>query len=404
MKHPILMRRAAAHGRALTLAACVLATASFALTAPPVQAQVSIGVSVTVGSPPPPLPVYDQPPIPGDGYIWVPGYWAWDGSEYYWVPGTWVLAPFTGALWTPGYWGWSDGAYVFHQGYWGPEVGYYGGIDYGYGYTGVGYEGGHWERGGFYYNRAVNNISNVHITNVYNKTVINNVTVNRVSYNGGNGGVHAQPTPQQVAYEHAHHTPPVAAQQQHMQMARQNPQLRFTANHGAPPIAATARPAAFTGGAIAAARGAPSGGGNGPRPGAGARPEAGPRPQPQPTGNRGLPSEHFAPHTGRNANEAPREPVTPQRPEERSENLGAPHTPRPEAAPSPRESPAPREAPTPREMAPERPAAQPQQPAFRGAPPSEAHPSAPPPHPAERQHPAPAHENGGRREDHPPGG
>jgi len=35
-------------------------------------AQISVGVSVNV--PPPELPVYDQPPIPGDGYIWTPGY------------------------------------------------------------------------------------------------------------------------------------------------------------------------------------------------------------------------------------------------------------------------------------------------------------------------------------------
>ncbi|POA77628.1 hypothetical protein C1883_32095, partial [Pseudomonas protegens] len=60
-----------------------MATASFA--------QVNIGVSVSFG--PPELPVYEQPLCPGDGYLWTPGYWAWDGYDYYWVPGTWVLAP-----------------------------------------------------------------------------------------------------------------------------------------------------------------------------------------------------------------------------------------------------------------------------------------------------------------------
>ena len=250
MKCHVFLRKAATRLSAWALGVSVLFAALFAFTAVPAQAQVSVGVSITVGSPPPPLPVYDQPPIPAPGYIWVPGYWAWDGSEYYWVPGTWVEAPFTGALWTPPYWGWNDGVYGFHEGYWGTKVGFYGGINYGYGYTGEGYEGGRWDHGGFYYNRTVNNISNVHITNVYNKTVINNVTENRVSYNGGNGGVRAQPTPQQVAFAHAQHTPPVAAQRQHLAMARQNPQLRVTNNHGAPPIAATARPAAFTGAAV----------------------------------------------------------------------------------------------------------------------------------------------------------
>ena len=73
------------------------------------------GISISVNVPPPELPVYDQPPIPGDGYMWTPGYWAWgdDIQDYYWVPGTWVLAPQPGFLWTPGYWG-SDGrAYSF---------------------------------------------------------------------------------------------------------------------------------------------------------------------------------------------------------------------------------------------------------------------------------------------------
>jgi hypothetical protein len=61
---------------------------------------------------PPELPAYEQPICPGDGYIWTPGYWAWDG-EYYWVPGTWVMAPEAGYLWTPGYWGWGGAGFMF---------------------------------------------------------------------------------------------------------------------------------------------------------------------------------------------------------------------------------------------------------------------------------------------------
>ncbi|HXH48826.1 MAG TPA: hypothetical protein VNM47_05595 [Terriglobia bacterium] len=77
------------------------------------------------------------------GYIWTPGYWAWDPAfGYFWVPGTWVLPPFVGAPLTAGYWDSDQGAYVRYAGYWGPAVGYYGGIDYGYGYTGDGYQGG----------------------------------------------------------------------------------------------------------------------------------------------------------------------------------------------------------------------------------------------------------------------
>ena len=48
-------------------------------------AQVDVGVAVSFG--PPELPVYEQPICPAEGYIWTPGYWAWDGDDYYWVPG-----------------------------------------------------------------------------------------------------------------------------------------------------------------------------------------------------------------------------------------------------------------------------------------------------------------------------
>ncbi len=77
------------------------------LLALPVIAVAQVGISISVNTPPPELPVYDQPPIPDEGYLWTPGYWAWsdDIQDYYWVPGTWVLAPQPGYLWTPGYWG-----------------------------------------------------------------------------------------------------------------------------------------------------------------------------------------------------------------------------------------------------------------------------------------------------------
>ncbi len=218
------------------------------------MAQVSLNVSVNV--PPPELPVYDQPPIPQDGYLWTPGYWAWgdDIQDYYWVPGTWVLAPQPGYLWTPGYWGWQGGVYLWNAGYWGPHVGFYGGVNYGYGYGGSGFEGGYWQGGHLYYNRSVTNVSTTNITNVYNKTVINNVTVNKVSYNGGTGGVRAQPSSIELAAAHEPHIAAVPLQRQQETTARGNPTLRASANHGHPPIAATQRPGAFSGAGVVAAK------------------------------------------------------------------------------------------------------------------------------------------------------
>ncbi len=205
-------------------------------------------ISVSFG--PPALPIYEQPLCPGDGYIWTPGYWAWsdDDGDYYWVPGTWILAPEVGYLWTPPYWAWADGAFVFYDGYWGPHVGFYGGINYGFGYFGEGFEGGRWDNGRFFYNRSVTNVNVTNIHNVYNTTVINNTTnVTRVSYNGGDGGVKARPRPEDEIAARERHLPPAAPQVQHVQAARSNPELRASANHGKPPVAATARPGAFNG-------------------------------------------------------------------------------------------------------------------------------------------------------------
>ncbi|MGH6967636.1 MAG: hypothetical protein ACREEN_00835 [Stellaceae bacterium] len=214
-----------------------------------------VAVSITVA--PPALPVYVQPAIPGPGWIWTPGYWAWGGPYgYYWVPGTWVRPPRVGLLWTPGYWGWANGFYLWHVGYWGPHVGYYGGINYGFGYIGVGYVGGFWDHGAFHYNRAYNNVRNVHITNVYNKTVVNNVNVTRVSYNGGRGGVQARPTAQEETFSREAHVAPTALQGRHENAARTNPAMRSSANHGRPAIAATQRPAVFTGRGVVRAQGA----------------------------------------------------------------------------------------------------------------------------------------------------
>jgi hypothetical protein len=217
-------------------------------------AQIGIGITVSFG--PPALPIYVQPPCPAAGYIWAPGYWAWDPNfgDYFWVPGTWVLAPAPGLLWTPGYWAWNGRAFFFHEGYWGPIVGFYGGINYGFGYFGEGYQGGRWDHGQFYYNRAVNNVNVTNIHNVYNTTIVNNTTVNRVSYNGGPGGVNARPTAQDEAASRASRLPPVEAQTRHLQTASANLQLRASQNQGMPPIAATDRPGAFSGGSVVAAQ------------------------------------------------------------------------------------------------------------------------------------------------------
>jgi len=238
------------------LVAGLLATPMLVLP-PPALAAVDIGISVNIA--PPPLPVYEQPVIPAPGYIWTPGYWAWDPSfGYYWVPGTWVMPPQVGLLWTPGWWGWSDGFYRWHAGYWGSRVGFYGGVNYGYGYFGSGYAGGEWRGNQFYYNRAVNNVDVANVRNVYvNRTVINNVHVNRVSYNGGRGGLTARPSSAQRTYANQRRVQPTSMQIRQRETAMRDPAQRFKTNHGKPAVFATQHAGKFDAPHVVRASGAP---------------------------------------------------------------------------------------------------------------------------------------------------
>ncbi|HXB26678.1 MAG TPA: YXWGXW repeat-containing protein [Gemmatimonadaceae bacterium] len=198
----------------ITLAAC--GSAGY----PPPDEYVTTSAAVDVA--PPDLPAYSQPPCPGDGYLWTPGYWAWADGSYYWVPGAWVEPPQPGFLWTPGYWGWGGSAFVFHEGYWGEHVGFYGGVAYGFGYSGHGYDGGRWDGGHFFYNRSVTNVNVTVVHNVYNSTTIVNNNVTRVSYNGGRGGITARATADEDAAAQARHVGPVAAQTEQGRLARAN--------------------------------------------------------------------------------------------------------------------------------------------------------------------------------------
>jgi hypothetical protein len=202
------------------------------------------GVVISVNIAPPVMPVYVQPPCPQPGYLWSPGYWAYGPDGYYWVPGAWVPAPYPGALWTPGYWGWSGGAYLWHAGYWGPHIGFYGGINYGFGYFGFGFVGGEWRGGVFHYNTAVTRVNTTVVTNVYvNKTVIVNRTVvnNRVSFNGPNG-VRYSPRAEERIAERDRHIEATRFQQQHEQTARSDRTAYFSHNNGHPANLVASRP------------------------------------------------------------------------------------------------------------------------------------------------------------------
>ena len=204
------------------------------------------GVFISVEFAPPPLPVYVQPPCPDPGLMWMPGYWAYGPDGYYWVPGAWVPAPYEGALWTPGYWGWDAGFYVWHPGYWGNYVGYYGGLDYGYGYFGIGFVGGHWHDNYFEYNTAVMHIDRDRIHHFYeDREIARRYTVardSRVSYNGGRGGIDYRPSARErVAMREPHYDATTYQRNHEMQYRNdRNAYARF--NNGRPQHVVAQRP------------------------------------------------------------------------------------------------------------------------------------------------------------------
>jgi len=260
------------------------------IVAAPAPASAAVFVSVAIA--PPALPVYVQPPIPGPGYIWTPGYWAYGPYGYYWVPGTWVLPPAVGLLWTPGFWGFVSGAYVWHAGYWGPHIGFYGGVNYGFGYFGTGFVGGYWQAGHYYYNSAYNNFGTVHVTNVYNRTVVNE-NVNRVSYNGGPGGINREASADERSAERDRHVNATSAQSRHEHLASTDPRFRQSVNHGNPTITATSHAGRFGNTGGAKGTGGPKTVSNtkGPKSGSG---------QHGPTGSH--PQSHAAPHSAPKGN------------------------------------------------------------------------------------------------------
>jgi hypothetical protein len=182
-------------------------------------------VEVHAAEAPPTLPDSEQPPCSDEGYLWTPGYWSWNAAGYYWIPGAWVQPPRTGVLWTPAYWEFADTRYVFHRGYWAEHIGYYGGINYGFGYFGVGFTGGRWVNSSFAYNRMVSHVDGRVIHNTYSEPVQINAAMNRVSYNGGPGGTTSIMTAAEKAFAAEKHFSATRVQREYSTQAARTPIL-----------------------------------------------------------------------------------------------------------------------------------------------------------------------------------
>jgi hypothetical protein len=89
--------------------------------AEPVNLQVQAGI---VAPHQPPAKIEEIPPAQrpqGDQFVWVPGYWAWDGDRdsYIWVSACWRAAP-PNMYWVPGYWAQVPEGWEWVAGFWTP--------------------------------------------------------------------------------------------------------------------------------------------------------------------------------------------------------------------------------------------------------------------------------------------
>jgi hypothetical protein len=157
--------------------------------------------------------------------------------------------------------------YVFHDGYWGAHIGYYGGVNYGFGYGGIGFAGGIWRGGVFSYNTAVMHIGvgggwGGHFYE--DRGAVDRGFVARdshVAFSGGPGGIHHDPTPEERVAEHDQHRGPSEVQQHHAEAARADKASYAKNNGGHPANAAVAHPLGASHGAeshAAASHGAAS--------------------------------------------------------------------------------------------------------------------------------------------------
>lgn len=75
-------------------------------------AQISFNIVVA-----PPAPMYEVVPVMQPGYVWAPGYWAWNNDRHVWVRGRTIVQR-DGYRWAPDRWVQQGGTYVRQPGRW----------------------------------------------------------------------------------------------------------------------------------------------------------------------------------------------------------------------------------------------------------------------------------------------
>jgi hypothetical protein len=102
-----------------------IATMTFAgLTTMPAAAQVRVdiplpGLEIRIGHrAPPKLRSEVRPHRPSRDFLWIPGFWHWQGNDWDWVPGRWDRPNAHGVRWVKARYVREGGSYRYEPGHW----------------------------------------------------------------------------------------------------------------------------------------------------------------------------------------------------------------------------------------------------------------------------------------------
>lgn len=67
----------------------------------------------------PPEPIIEmRGAAPGIDFIWIDGYYSWNGVTYIWYPGRWYHRPYPYSIWIGGGWQHHNRGWRYHPGHW----------------------------------------------------------------------------------------------------------------------------------------------------------------------------------------------------------------------------------------------------------------------------------------------
>ncbi|MGD0390206.1 MAG: hypothetical protein ABSC42_14765 [Tepidisphaeraceae bacterium] len=85
---------------------------------PPPAAPAPAPGDVVVQEAPPPDVYEAPPPSPDPTFVWVGGFWWWDGGRYVWRHGYWGRHPYGRGVWVRDGWVRGPHGYVYVRGHW----------------------------------------------------------------------------------------------------------------------------------------------------------------------------------------------------------------------------------------------------------------------------------------------